>query len=196
MTPTPQEVSDKTSTILEGFATTPEPVSPVSDSAFGAAVPTTTITPMGDVSLPEIPASSLEPAPTSIPASSVFGSATPVVPEAPSVPVPSLSETSSSPTIEPEAEVSPMKMVESDAVVPAEKIEESAVPPVIPVKKETSLPDSKLEQYLQADQVYQDMIRTENQEKIRLRLAIRYTLLMFVIFLVLAWIVSNRVIMF
>ncbi len=39
------------------------------------------------------------------------------------------------------------------------------------------------------------MIREENSEKIRLQLAIRYTLLMFAIFLVFAWIVSNRVIM-
>lgn len=56
--------------------------------------------------------------------------------------------------------------------------------------------DSKLDDYLQADSVYQAMIRIESQEKIRLQLAIRYTLLMFAIFLVLAWIVSNRVIMF
>jgi hypothetical protein len=44
--------------------------------------------------------------------------------------------------------------------------------------------------------VYQEMIHEENSEKIRLQLAIRYTLLMFAIFLVFAWIVSNRVIMF
>lgn len=40
------------------------------------------------------------------------------------------------------------------------------------------------------------MVREESPEKIRLQLAIRYTLLMFAIFLVFAWIVSNRVIMF
>lgn len=39
------------------------------------------------------------------------------------------------------------------------------------------------------------MIRVQDSEKIRLQLAIRYTLLMFAIFLVFAWIVSNRVIM-
>ena len=44
--------------------------------------------------------------------------------------------------------------------------------------------------------VYQQMIRVEDTEKIRLRLAVRYTLLMFAIFLALAWIVSNRIIMF
>lgn len=67
----------------------------------------------------------------------------------------------------------------------------------VPVAEKT-LPtaDPKLAQYLQADTVYQDMIRVENIEQIRLQLAIRYTLLMFAIFLVFAWIVSNRVIMF
>lgn len=40
------------------------------------------------------------------------------------------------------------------------------------------------------------MIHEESPEKIRLQLALRYTLLMFAIFLVFAWIVSNRVIMF
>lgn len=63
----------------------------------------------------------------------------------------------------------------------------------VPIEEPT---DPKLSQYLQADKVYQEMIRIESQEKIRLQLAVRYTLLMFAIFLVLAWIVSNRVIMF
>jgi hypothetical protein len=56
--------------------------------------------------------------------------------------------------------------------------------------------DPKLSQYLRADTVYQDMIRVEDFEKIRLKMAVRYTLLMFAIFLVFAWIVSNRIIMF
>lgn len=64
------------------------------------------------------------------------------------------------------------------------------------VEKTLPSTDPKLAQYLQADTVYQDMIRVENIEHIRLQLAIRYTLLMFAIFLVFAWIVSNRVIMF
>lgn len=68
----------------------------------------------------------------------------------------------------------------------AEKVSE-------PVKKEEN---PKLDLYMRADHVYQEMLRIENQEKIRLQLAIRYTLLMFAIFLVFAWIVSNRVIMF
>lgn len=63
------------------------------------------------------------------------------------------------------------------------------------ISKEQSS-DSKLAQYLQVDRIYQEMLRLEDQEKIRLQLAIRYTLVMFAIFLVFAWIVNNRVIMF
>lgn len=40
------------------------------------------------------------------------------------------------------------------------------------------------------------MLKSDDQSRIRLQLALRYTLLMFAIFLVFAWIVSNRVIMF
>lgn len=54
----------------------------------------------------------------------------------------------------------------------------------------------KLDLYMRADHVYQEMLRIENQEKIRLQLAIRYTLLMFAIFLVIVWVVNNRIIMF
>ncbi|MCB9807012.1 hypothetical protein H6768_03945 [Candidatus Peribacteria bacterium] len=56
--------------------------------------------------------------------------------------------------------------------------------------------DPHLSQYLHADTIYQQMMKIESHEKIRLHLAIKYTLLMFAIFLVFAWIVSNRVIMF
>ena len=40
------------------------------------------------------------------------------------------------------------------------------------------------------------MLRIMDAEKIRLNLAIRYMILMFVIFLIIAWIVNNRIIMF
>lgn len=56
--------------------------------------------------------------------------------------------------------------------------------------------DEKLAQYLPLDPVYQALLRTEEQQKIRFSLAIKYTLLVFAFFLVFAWIVSNRVIMF
>ncbi len=83
-----------------------------------------------------------------------------------------------------------------DAPVPAEKVETPDTPPAEPQKVIPKEEDPKLTQYLRADHVYQEMLRIESQEKIRLHLAIRYTLLMFAIFLVFAWIVSNRVIMF
>lgn len=83
-----------------------------------------------------------------------------------------------------------------DAPVPAEKVETPDTPPAEPQKVIPKEEDPKLAQYLRADHVYQEMLRIESQEKIRLHLAIRYTLLMFAIFLVFAWIVSNRVIMF
>lgn len=87
-------------------------------------------------------------------------------------------------------------MTHIDTITPTE-IQKDTVIAALPAESRT-LPqtDSKLKQYLQADTVYQQMIRVEDTEKIRLQLAIRYTLLMFAIFLVLAWIVSNRIIMF
>lgn len=87
-------------------------------------------------------------------------------------------------------------MTHIDTIIPTE-IQKDTVIAALPAESRT-LPqaDSKLKQYLQADTVYQQMIRVEDTEKIRLQLAIRYTLLMFAIFLVLAWIVSNRIIMF
>lgn len=97
----------------------------------------------------------------------------------------------------------PVSSPETPVVTP--KVESVLTPPeTLEIKKPSEesqkLPekqeDPKLAQYLRADHVYQEMLRIESQEKIRLHLAIRYTLLMFAIFLVFAWIVSNRVIMF
>lgn len=95
----------------------------------------------------------------------------------------------------PDAPVVPLEK-NIDAPVPAEKVETPDTPPAEPQKVIPKEEDPKLAQYLRADHVYQEMLRIESQEKIRLHLAIRYTLLMFAIFLVFAWIVSNRVIMF
>jgi len=130
---------------------------------------------------------------------SLFGAPTSVVPEAPTLP-----EITVAPVVEtapPVENISveedldrdiPLRIITPTA--PAETLEEKDVSPIETPKKTTD--DSKLAQYLQADKVYQDMIREDSPEKIRLQLAIRYTLLMFAIFLVFAWIVSNRVIMF
>ena len=56
--------------------------------------------------------------------------------------------------------------------------------------------DERFETFTHDDPVYQDMMRTVDREQIRLRLSVRYTLLMFGIFLAFAWIVNNRIIMF
>ena len=103
------------------------------------------------------------------------------------IPTPLPASSPESPAVAPKMESTPLAPSETLEVKnPAEKSPQS------PEKQQ----DSKLAQYLRADHVYQEMLRIDNQEKIRLQLAIRYTLLMFAIFLVFAWIVSNRVIMF
>lgn len=66
------------------------------------------------------------------------------------------------------------------------------VPPVT-VAKTT---DPRLESFIKDDPIYQEMLQTVDAHKVRLSLALRYALLMFGIFLVFAWIVNNRVIMF
>lgn len=108
------------------------------------------------------------------------------------------------PIIEPPVTVAPPTILEKTETivtpVPLEKIEKEKVPQTASIEKKTppkeNIPDPKLAQYLASDRVYQAMLRVENHEKIRLQYAIRYTLLMFAIFLVFAWIVNNRVIMF
>jgi len=49
---------------------------------------------------------------------------------------------------------------------------------------------------MEQDVIYQSMMRIVDTDRIRLRLAIRYTIVMFAIFLVVVWVVNNRVIMF
>jgi hypothetical protein len=184
-TPAPQEVSDKTNTILG--STVPEPA-PVSESLFWAAAP-----------VPEHPS----------PTPEVIPEVTPVTPSAISLPEVSLPEISTPPAQVPIPEVTspeedldrdiPLHIITPPAVpetantIPSEQVEQTDTGTWEADK--TPTPDPRLVQYLQADRVYQDMIRVESSEKIRLQLAIRYTLLMFAIFLVFAWIVSNRVIM-
>lgn len=83
---------------------------------------------------------------------------------------------------------SPLDLMDQDEIV-QENVVSVSDQPVHPV-------DERLASFIQDDPIYQDMLRALDREKIRMRLAIRYTLLMFGIFLVFAWIVSNRVIMF
>lgn len=56
--------------------------------------------------------------------------------------------------------------------------------------------DEKFARLLKQDSTYHAMIRSEDLKNIQLQLSMRYMLLMLAIFIVIAWIVSNRVIMF
>ena len=73
-------------------------------------------------------------------------------------------------------------------------------PDVSPVVDKKDAPvkntDARLESFIKDDPIYQQMLRTVDAQRLRLSLAVRYALLMFGIFLVFAWIVNNRVIMF
>jgi hypothetical protein len=172
-TPAPQEVSDKTNTILG--SSVPESPVPVSDSLFWTAAP-----------IPEHPS----PAPEIIPEVTLSEISTPPA----QVPIPEVT----SPEEDWERDIpphiiTPPAVPETANTLPSEQVEQTDTGTWVADKAPT--PDPRLVQYLQADRVYQDMLREQNSEKIRLQLAIRYTLLMFAIFLVFAWIVSNRVIM-
>lgn len=70
--------------------------------------------------------------------------------------------------------------------------------PVISTKplEQNPTDDPRLKHYLEEDVIYTSMLRIIDADRIRLRLAIRYMILMFAIFLVIVWIVNNRIIMF
>ncbi len=68
------------------------------------------------------------------------------------------------------------------------------MPPAPPIPEKAV--DPRLKHYLEEDVIYNSMLRIIDAERIRLRLAIRYMILMFAIFLVIVWIVNNRIIMF
>jgi hypothetical protein len=56
--------------------------------------------------------------------------------------------------------------------------------------------DDRFERLLKHDSTYHSMIRSEDLKNIQLQLSMRYMLLMLAIFVVIAWVVNNRVIMF
>lgn len=162
-------------------------VVPISDVT--PVVPPSPETPLPDnISvLPELPEVAIAPSSAPISSEEIMPSietVAPVLPEDISPP-----EVETLPT---ETHTLPTSEVIPVPVAPAESPEPKNTQDNVKDKKE----DPKLTQYLHADAVYQEMIRVDNQEKIRLQIAVRYTLLMFAIFLVFAWIVSNRVIMF
>lgn len=61
---------------------------------------------------------------------------------------------------------------------------------------ETPSTDERFARLLAEDTVYHSMIRSQDVKNIRLQLSMRYMLLMLAIFVVIAWVVNNRVIMF
>jgi hypothetical protein len=90
-------------------------------------------------------------------------------------------------------------VTEKSTIQPVEQIqEESVVESALPKTKPAMNADDseKLRRYMEEDVIYQSMLRVVDEEKIRFRLAIRYTIMMFAVFLVAAWVVNNRVIMF
>lgn len=74
----------------------------------------------------------------------------------------------------------------------------------VPTKEENTLSvtdtpsviDERFSRLLKQDNVYHSMIRSEDIKNIQLQLSMRYMLLLLAIFVVIAWIVNNRVIMF
>ena len=77
-----------------------------------------------------------------------------------------------------------------------EVVAHEPVAPMTPSVPDNSEEGRKLREYMEQDVIYQSMLRITDPEKIRLRLAMRYLIMMFAIFLVVAWVVNNRIIMF
>lgn len=115
--------------------------------------------------------------------------ASPLVAESPVLPV---METPSVPPVV--SEKIPTTPVVSEKIAP---LAPEASAPVAPQPKALRPEESeKLRRYMEQDMIYRSMLKTVDVEKIRLRLAMRYSIMMFAIFLVAAWVVNNRVIMF
>ena len=93
-----------------------------------------------------------------------------------------------SPDTNPSPESSQSTLIPSETISVSETVNEAPI--------DTHEGENRLLDFVNNDPIFRDMLKVVEREKIRLRLSIRYTLLMFGIFLVFAWIVSNRVIMF
>lgn len=80
---------------------------------------------------------------------------------------------------------------------PIKQTAEQVITP--PSAKDEEIPpttDERFSRLLAEDSIYQSMIRNQDIKNIRLQLSMRYMLLMLAIFVVMAWVVNNRVIMF
>jgi len=91
---------------------------------------------------------------------------------------------------------------------PPQVVETIAEPPVVQEVTESSADgawsepenlaviDNRFAQLLKEDTTYHSMLRSEDIRHIQFQLSMRYMLLMLAIFVVIAWVVNNRVIMF
>lgn len=183
----------------------PVPSSPVPEKPISSPAPDSSATGLsGAVSGGIFSAIQSEPSsPSPAPIQTAVVSEPVVVSEKVSVPEPvSVVAPASSPTI-PESPIpAAVRVSEVMATSAPQKIEVPVAPPESAVTSVSSVPKNdhsdgeKLRRYMEQDVIYQSMLRITNAEQIRFRLALRYLLVMFAIFLVVAWIVNNRVIMF
>ncbi len=89
----------------------------------------------------------------------------------------------------------PTKKVEEVKV--AESINTKVSEDIAPKEPEKSFAvDEKFDRLLKQDSAYHSMVRSEDIQNTQLQLSMRYMLLMLAIFVVIAWVVNNRVIMF
>jgi hypothetical protein len=159
------------------------------------------ITPNAAPPIPNVSANDVSGSTSGSVLSTITTPAVSIVPESPIVPVAPIA--SESPTLS-VAETLSVPPVISEKIpttpVVSEKLPSSlseAPAPVAPQPKVLRPEESeKLRRYMEQDTIYKSMLKTVDVEKIRLRLAMRYSIVMFAIFLVAAWVVNNRVIMF
>lgn len=81
-------------------------------------------------------------------------------------------------------------------ILPYSEPSSTLSPPAAPSRVQTPGEDARLKHYLEEDTIYRSMLKVIDADRIRLHLAIRYMILMFAIFLVIVWVVNNRIIMF
>ena len=81
-------------------------------------------------------------------------------------------------------------------ILPSSEPPSTPSPPAVPSRVQTPEEDARLKHYLEEDTIYRSMLKVIDADRIRLHLAIRYMILMFAIFLVIVWVVNNRIIMF
>jgi hypothetical protein len=93
--------------------------------------------------------------------------------------------------------ITPVLQVPEKIEVPlAPPVSETLANPSVETSATPPTTDERFARLLAEDSVYQSMIRSQDVKNIRLQLSMRYMLLILAIFVVIAWVVNNRVIMF